>query len=110
MGTIPPVLDAVQMGSVSALRCHPCRHLLVLGAQEGAMPGYSGAKGVLTDQERVALRAMGLTLTGGAMEGIQEEFAEIYGVFCGPRSPSGSIAAPSSPPICSRVWERWPEA
>ena len=83
VGTIPPVLDAVQMGSVSALRCHPCRHLLVLGAQEGAMPGYSGAKGVLTDQERVALRAMGLTLTGGAMEGIQEEFAEIYGVFCG---------------------------
>ena len=83
VGTIPPVLDAVQMGPVSALRCHPCKHLLVLGAQEGAMPGYSGSRGILTDQERVALRAMDLPLTGGAMEGIQEEFAEIYGVFCG---------------------------
>lgn len=83
VGTIPPVLDAVQMGDVSALRLHPCRHLLVLGAQEGALPGYSGSKGVLTDQERVALRKLGVPLTGGAMEGIQEEFAEIYGVFCG---------------------------
>lgn len=83
VGTIPPVLDAVQMGPVSALRLHPGKHLLVLGAKEGALPGYSGAKGVLTDQERVALRKLGVPLTGGAMEGIQEEFAEIYGVFCG---------------------------
>lgn len=83
VGTIPPVLDAVQVGPVTALRCHECKHLLLLGAQEGCLPGYSGAKGVLTDQERVALRKLGVPLTGGAMEGIQEEFAEIYGVFCG---------------------------
>ena len=83
VGTIPPVLDAVQMGPVSALRCHAGKHLLLLGAKEGALPGYSGSKGVLTDQERVALRALGVNLTGGALEGIQEEFAEIYGVFCG---------------------------
>ena len=83
VGTIPPVLDAVQVGPVSALRCHECRHLLLLGAQEGSLPGYSGSRGVLTDQERVTLRKLGVPLTGGAMEGIQEEFAEIYGVFCG---------------------------
>ena len=29
---------------------------------------------------------MGVPLTGGSMEGIQAEFAEIYGVFCGARS------------------------
>lgn len=83
VGTIPPVLDAVQMGPVSAMRCHQQKHLLVLGAQEGDLPGYSGASGVLTDQERVTLRQLGVPLTGGAMEGIQAEFAEIYGVFCG---------------------------
>lgn len=83
VGTIPPVLDAVQMGSVDAMRCHQQKHLIVLGAQEGCLPGYSGSSGVLTDQERVALREMGVPLTGGAMEGIQAEFAEIYGVFCG---------------------------
>ena len=83
VGTIPPVLDAVQMGPVSAMRCHQQKHLIVLGAEEGKLPGYSGSAGVLTDQERVALRQMGVPLTGGAMEGIQAEFAEIYGVFCG---------------------------
>ena len=38
---------------------------------------------MLTDQERVALRKLGVPLTGGSIEGIQAEFAEIYGVFCG---------------------------
>ena len=83
VGTIPPVLDAVQAGQVSAMRCHQEKHLIVLGCEEGKLPGYSGSAGILTDQERVALREMGVPLTGGAMEGIQAEFAEIYGVFCG---------------------------
>ncbi len=83
VGTIPPVLDAVTVGPVSAMRCQQAKHLFVLGACEGALPGYGGATGILTDQERVELRNMGVALTGGAMEGIQAEFAEIYGVFCG---------------------------
>ena len=83
VGTIPPVLDAVHMGPMNALRCNQQKHLIVLGAQEGNFPGYTGSAGVLTDQERVALRELGVPLTGGAMEGIQAEFADIYGVFCG---------------------------
>ena len=83
VGTIPPVLDAVQCGPVSAMRLHRQRHLIILGAQEGNLPGYTGSSGVLTDQDRVSLRNLGVPLTGGAMEGIQAEFAEIYGTFCG---------------------------
>ena len=83
VGTIPPVLDAVQAGPVSAMRCHQQKHMILLGAQEGSLPGYPGSQGLLTDQERVQLRQLGVPLTGGAMEGIQAEFAEIYGVFCG---------------------------
>ncbi len=83
VGTIPPVLDVVQLGPVSAMRCHSQKHLILLGAQEGNLPAYSGSTGVLTDQERVALRKLNVPLTGGAMEGVQAEFAEVYGVFCG---------------------------
>ena len=83
VGTIPPVLDAVQMGGISAMRCNCQKHLIILGAEEGKLPGYTGSSGILTDQERVALRELGVPLTGGAMEGIQAEFAEIYGVFGG---------------------------
>ena len=83
VGTIPPVLDAVHMGPVTAMRCNQQKHLIILGAEEGKLPGYTGSTGVLTDQERVTLRELGVPLTGGAMEGIQAEFAEIYGVLCG---------------------------
>lgn len=83
VGTIPPVLDAVTVGPVSAMRCQQAKHLLVLGVAEGSMPGYGGSTGVLTDHERTALREIGVPLTGGAMDGLQAEFAEIYGVFCG---------------------------
>ena len=83
VGTIPPVLDAVTAGPVSAMRCQQGKHLLVLGASEGALPGYGGTAGVLTDQERIALRALEVPLTGGASEGMQTQFSEIYGVFCG---------------------------
>ncbi len=83
VGTIPPVLDAVTAGSVSAMRCQQVKRLFVLGASEGALPGYAGSQGLLSDQERTTLRQLGVPLTGGAMEGIQAEFAEIYGVFCG---------------------------
>ncbi len=83
VGTIPTVLDAVMAGPVSAMRCQETKHLIVLGAEEGSLPGYGGSKGLLSDQERTALRAMGVPLTGGAIEGLQAEFAEIYGVFRG---------------------------
>ena len=83
VGTIPPVLDAVTFGDVSAMRCHRAKHLIVLGANEGAFPGYSGSAGLLSDQERGMLRRVGVPLTGGSLEGLQSEFAEIFGVFCG---------------------------
>ncbi len=82
VGTIPTVLDAVTVGGVSAMRCQQVRHLLVLGASEGNLPTYGGSAGILSDSERTALRKLGVPLTGGAMEGVAAEFAEIYGCFC----------------------------
>ena len=82
VGTIPTVLDAVTVGGVSAMRCQQVKHLLVLGAAEGNLPAYGGSTGVLTDAERTQLRRLGVPLTGGAMEGVAAEFAEIYGCFC----------------------------
>ena len=97
VGTIPTVLDAVTVGPVSAMRCNEVKHLIVLGVAEGMLPGYGGAGGLLTDQERVALRDLGVPLTGGAMEGIQAEFAEIYGVFCGARESISALCGGAQP-------------
>ena len=82
VGTIPTVLDAVMVGSVSSMRCQQVRHMLILGTAEGCLPQYGGSAGILSDGERTKLRELGVTLTGGAMEGVEAEFAEIYGCFC----------------------------
>lgn len=103
VGTIPPVLDSVSVGPINAMRCHQTRHLILLGANEGSLPGYGGAKGLLTDQERVTLRRLGVPLTGGAMDGLQAEFADIYGVFC---SAQDSITVLSSDVQPSFIYRR----
>lgn len=97
VGTIPPVLDTVMAGPVSAMRCHIRKHLIVLGALEGQLPGYGGSTGVLSDQERIMIQQLGIPLTGGAMEGVRAEFAEIYGVFCGATESIG-VFCPSGQP------------
>lgn len=103
VGTIPPVLDAVMVGNSSPMRCQQAKHLIVLGMSEGDMPGYSGSAGILSDRERTALREMGVPLTGGAMEGLQAELSEIYGVFCGARE-SVTVSAPAG--MASFVYRR----
>lgn len=103
VGTIPPVLDSLTVGPVTAMRCQQVKHLIILGAEEGKFPGYSGAKGVLTDQERVQLRTLQIPLTGGALEGLQAEFSEIYGVVCC-ADETITIFAPSANP--SYVFKR----
>lgn len=83
VGTIPPVLDAVTVGSVAASRYHSEKYLFVLGAQEGALPRYGTGSGVFSDQERTVLRKMGVPLTSGSLDSLQSEFADIYNVFSG---------------------------
>ena len=104
VGTIPPVLDAVHLGNISAQRLHRQKHLIVLGAREGNLPGYTGSAGVLSDQERVAVRELGVPLTGGNLDGIQAEFAEIYGVFCGAQETVTLYSSAEQPSfICRRL-------
>ena len=102
VGTIPPVLDSVSVGSVSAMRCQQQKHLIVLGAEEGKMPGYAGSTGLLSDQERVELRRIGVPLTGGAMDGLQAEFAEIYGVICGAQESIHMLCSTAQPSFVFR--------
>ena len=83
VGTIPSVLDSVTVGPVSAMRCQKSRHLFVLGVSEGAFPSYGGAAGILNDQERSVLLALGVPLNPGAIDGLQTQFSEIQEVFSG---------------------------
>ena len=106
VGTIPPVLDTVMVGAVSAMRCQQVKHLIIVGAAEGYFPSYGTTSGVLSDHERSALRKMGVPLTGGASDGLEIEFSEIYSVFCG-ADESVYISYPSGQGsfVCRRLAE-----
>ena len=82
VGTIPAVLDAVTVGSVSALRCHSVPCVFILGASEGNFPSYGNSAGLLNDQERALLLKLGVPLNPGAIDGLQTQFSEIYEVIC----------------------------
>lgn len=97
VGTIPTVLDSVTVGTVSVMRCHKEKHLIILGAQEGSLPGYGGSTGLLSDRERTQLRCMGVPLAGGSVEGLKAEFSDIYGVVCGAED-TITISCPSGQP------------
>lgn len=103
VGTIPTVLDAVSIGNVSAMRCQRPVHLLLIGCAEGSLPGYSGSTGIFSDKERDEIRKLSVPLTGGAIEGIQAEFAELYGVFCGVKETVSLYCGKSQP---SYIFER----
>ena len=107
VGTIPAVLDSVMVGSVAAMRCQQVKHLFVVGATEGAFPAYGSSTGILTDPERISLREMGVPLTGGAADGLQVSFSEIYGVFGGAQE-SVVVSCPSGQP--SYVFRRLQDA
>ena len=106
VGTIPPVLDSVSIGPISSMRCQKTKHLFVLGALEGSLPSYGSATGVLSDLERKELRKLGVPVNDGSIVGLQAEFAEIYGVFCG-ASESITISHPSGQP--SFIYQRLAE-
>lgn len=103
VGTIPPVLDSVTVGPISAMRCQESKHLFVLGALEGTLPAFSTTSGVLNDQDRNSLRKLGVPVNGGSEDNLQVDFAEIYGSFNGARE-TVTVSCPSGQP--SYVFQR----
>lgn len=103
VGTIPTVLDAVTIGDISSMRCNDTKHLFVLGAVEGVLPGYGNGTGVLTDQDRTTLRDLGFPLNGGSVDSLQTSFSEIYSMFRGATS-SIAVSYPGGQP--SYVYQR----
>lgn len=83
VGTIPSVLDSVAVGSVGDMRGHASNHLYVLGAREGNMPRFGISGGLLSDKERIALRKIGIPISGAALDKLQAELSDIYCLFCG---------------------------
>lgn len=77
VGTIPAGLDQVTAGPLLDLRQRRTKHLLVLGAADGAFPAYRGAEGLLTEEERRRLQTQGIALAPSRADQMDQEMGRI---------------------------------
>lgn len=82
-GTIPARLDAITVGDFPSLRYSHKKALLVLGADDGMLPQFSQASGILTEQERKLLETQAeLRLSADQTGRMDREMATVYDVLC----------------------------
>lgn len=73
VGSIPQMLDAVQIGAADRIRFSNPKIVFILGANEGVFPAYPVQNGLLSENERKQLIAQGLTMTDTGDYKVAEE-------------------------------------
>ena len=105
VGSIPVSVDAVVCGPIERV-CHTkCRHLILLGANDGVLPKTGSGGGILSEKDMDSLIGLGLEISGGSEEEMGLEQSIVYSAFsCATQSllvswhtqdGSGGSAAPS---------------
>lgn len=78
VGTIPVSLDRVTCGSIDRVCSDPVKYLIVLGVNDGVLPAAPGPSSVLTETDRLALDAHGMSLSAFGAERMLMEQETIY--------------------------------
>lgn len=63
IGIIPPAIDQVLVGSIQRVKSHDVSVLFILGVNDGVFPSISINKGLLSDDDRVALIDKGIAVS-----------------------------------------------
>lgn len=107
VGTIPPVLDSVTAGPVSAMRCQQSRHLLVLGASEGSFPSYTGSAGILSDRSGWNCAVWAFPLPAAIWRASARSWQKFMAYSAAPGSLCGSPAPVSRVPLLCAACAAW---
>jgi len=85
LGLAPPSIDQLVVGDLRRSRFGEIKALIVLGANEGIMPGRPESSGLLDDGDRGALVKSGMNLAKDHIAKIYEEEFLIYSNFSKPQ-------------------------
>lgn len=106
IGTIPTSADEVTVGSASMLRADHPKFVLVLGLNEGEFPRSVTNSGLINDQEKERLAALGLVLPSGRAKRTSDELFFVWRAFAAPTeglylsySKCGTDGRPTPPSI-----------
>lgn len=78
IGLIPESLDQVLVGSVERSKSHEIKALFILGVNDGIFPAQGSNEGILTDDERDRLLALGIEIAKNTRSKIIDENFLIY--------------------------------
>ena len=78
VGVIPASVDSVRAGDMTRLRARGIRHLIVLGAVDGALPVSAASGGVFSDTERAQLKALGIDTLDDREDSLARELSGVY--------------------------------
>ena len=88
VGVIPSSVDSVRAGDMTRLRARGVKHLIVLGAVDGALPVSAASGGVFSDDERESLRELGIDTLDDREDSLARELS---GVYMSLTVPTGSL-------------------
>lgn len=78
VGVIPSSVDSVRAGDMTRLRARGIKHLIVLGAVDGALPVSAAGSGVFSDAEREELRELGIDTLDDREDSLARELSGVY--------------------------------
>ncbi len=84
IGTIPVYYDAVTICEIARMRFRSTKYLIVLGANDSSMPSVPSSSGVISEDEREQLLALGIELAPSVNERTERELGIIHSCLCSP--------------------------
>ncbi len=84
LGNIPNGLDEITVGEASRVRLSSPKVTFVVGVNDGVFPGAPIAGGMLTDNDRKALQALGLSIENTCEYQITDQRFIAYSALCSP--------------------------
>ena len=116
LGRVPPTTDQVILGDVGRSRYPEIKAMIVLGANENALPPAPSSAGLLSEQERKMLNNTGLELGKENIHRLTEGYYSLYLAMAQPKEkliliyseaePGGKPLRPS--PVIARLQELFP--
>lgn len=78
IGVIPMALDQVNIGDIARIKGRDVKALYIVGANDGVLPSANKEEGILSDEDRIELKSMGIELASDTRSRVFEEQFMVY--------------------------------
>ena len=78
IGVIPMALDQVNIGDIARIKGRDVKALYIVGANDGVLPSANKDEGILSDEDRIELKSMGIELASDTRSRVFEEQFMVY--------------------------------